>query len=89
MEVEQRHLQAIRQLQLQLAEARDGNGVHKEGAKVAHQNSADSSAYAHNKGNHVNAKDAGTSNGNLSFVSNGKLDGHSYSSSSSISSKVV
>lgn len=88
MELEQRHLQAIQQLQLELAEAREGNGMYKEGAKVADENSADSSSYAQNKRNQFNATDAGALNGNLGFISNGKLDGHPCTVSSSISSKV-
>lgn len=86
-EVEQHHLQAIRQLQLELAEARGRNGIYKESPKVSHQTSADSSSYIQNNGNQINMNDATTSNGSLSFMSNGNLDGHSYVPSSSISSK--
>jgi len=83
------HLQTIQQLQLELAETREHNGIYKEGAKVARQNSADSSSHGQNKGNQINANDSAASNGNLGFMSNGNLGGHPYVSSSSVSSKVV
>ena len=87
--MERHHLQTIQQLQLELAETREQNGIYKEGAKVARQNSADSSSYGQNKGNQINANDSGALNGNLGFMSNGNIDGHPYASSSSVSSKVV
>ena len=85
--MERHHLQTIQQLQLELAETREQNGIYKEGAKVACQNSADSSSYGQNKGNQINANDSGALNGG--FMSNGNIDGHPYASSSSVSSKVV
>lgn len=75
--MERHHLQAIQQLQLELAEAR---GIYKEDAKIARQNS---------DGSQINAKDAYTSNGNLGFMANGNLEGHPCASSSTVSSKVV
>ena len=87
--MERHHLQTIQQLQLELAKTRELNGIYKEGAKVAPQNSADSFSHGQNKGNQINANDSGASNGNLGFMSNENLDGHPYASSSSVYSKVV
>ncbi|ONK80014.1 uncharacterized protein A4U43_C01F12850 [Asparagus officinalis] len=86
-EVERHHLQTIQQLQLELAEVRERNGICKEDPEVTRQNSTDSSSYIQTKGNQINANDAGVSNGNLSFMSNGNLEGHPYTSSSDATSK--
>lgn len=84
--MERHHLQTIQQLQLELAEAR---GIYKDDAKVAPQNSTDSSSHTQTKGSQINANDANTSNGNMVFMSNGNLEGHPRASSSNVSSKVV
>lgn len=79
-------MQAIQQLQLELAEAKGNNGKHKDGPQVARENSMDSS---NSNANQINVKDGGKSNGQLGFSSNGSVDGTSaYVSASNPSSKV-
>lgn len=84
--MERHHLQAIQQLQLELAEARKKNGNYEDGSQITHENSTDSSSY---NGNQINVIDGGKSNGHLGFASNGSVDGtSSHVLSSSSSSKV-
>ncbi|URE46804.1 hypothetical protein MUK42_33260 [Musa troglodytarum] len=86
VEMEHHHLQAIQQLQLELAEARKKNGNYEDGSRVSHENSTDSSSY---NGNQINVIDGGKSNGHLGFASNGSVDGtSSHVLSSSSSSKI-
>ncbi|WOL05237.1 hypothetical protein Cni_G13964 [Canna indica] len=83
VEMERHHLQAIQQLQLELAEAREKNGIYKDGSRVNHETSMDSSSY---KENQISMKDDGKSNGHLGFTSNGSVDGPSSNVSASNSS---
>ncbi|XP_064984297.1 uncharacterized protein LOC104000469 isoform X5 [Musa acuminata AAA Group] len=86
VEMERHHLQAIQQLQLELAEARKKNGNYEDGSQITHENSTDSSSY---NGNQINVIDGGKSNGHLGFASNGSVDGtSSHVLSSSSSSKI-
>ncbi|THU54050.1 hypothetical protein C4D60_Mb10t20930 [Musa balbisiana] len=86
VEMERHHLQAIQQLQLELAEARKKNGNYEDGSRITHENSTDSSSY---NGNQINVIDGGKSNGHLGFASNGSVDGtSSHVLSSSSSSKI-
>ncbi|RRT83428.1 hypothetical protein B296_00014355, partial [Ensete ventricosum] len=86
VEMERHHLQAIQQLQLELAEARKKNGNYEDGSRVTQENSSDSSSY---NGNQINVIDGGKSNGHLGFASNGSVDGTSpVVLSSSSSSKI-
>ncbi|XP_010940952.1 uncharacterized protein [Elaeis guineensis] len=87
VEMERHHLQAIQQLQLDLAEARERSGMYKDNSRVPHENSKDSSSYVQSNGNQINANVSGTSNGNMGFLSNGNLDGGSSFISASNASK--
>ncbi|XP_008784462.2 uncharacterized protein LOC103703392 isoform X2 [Phoenix dactylifera] len=87
VDMERHHLQAIQQLQLELAEARERSEIYKDNSRVAHENSKDSSSYVQSNGNLINANDDGTSNGNMGFLSNGNLDGGSSFVSASSASK--
>ncbi|KAJ8466051.1 hypothetical protein OPV22_028603 [Ensete ventricosum] len=71
VEMEHYHMQAIQQLQLELAEARGNNRMYKDGLQVTHENSVDSSSY---DGNQINVKDDGKSDAHLGFTSNGSVD---------------
>ncbi|XP_042378526.1 uncharacterized protein LOC121971359 isoform X4 [Zingiber officinale] len=85
LEMEHHHMQAIQQLQLELAEARGNNGKHKDGSQVARENSVDSS---NSNASQINVIDGGKSNAQLGFSSNGSVDGTSaYVSTSNPSSK--
>ncbi|XP_074583629.1 uncharacterized protein LOC141839712 isoform X4 [Curcuma longa] len=85
LEMEHHHMQAIQQLQLELAEARGNNGKHKDGSQVAGEDSMDSS---NSNASQINVKDSGKSNAQLGFSSNGSVDGTSaYVSTSNPSSK--
>lgn len=64
-------MQAIQQLQLELAEARGNNRMYIDGLQVTHENSVDSSSY---DGNQINVKDDGKSDTHLGFTSNGSVD---------------
>nr|XP_029117926.1 uncharacterized protein LOC105035945 isoform X3 [Elaeis guineensis] len=75
VEMERHHLQAIQQLQLELADARERSGIYKDNSQVPHESSKGLSSYAQSKGNQINATDGGTLNGNMGFLSNGHLDG--------------
>ncbi|KAJ0964091.1 hypothetical protein J5N97_029213 [Dioscorea zingiberensis] len=85
MDMERHHLQAIQQLQLELAEAKERNGVTSDGLHSV-SSSMDSSFYVQSQGNQKaqdnGSNDTGTLDGNSKFISNGKLD----STPSSISS---
>ncbi|KAG6512024.1 hypothetical protein ZIOFF_030115 [Zingiber officinale] len=86
LEMEHHHMQAIQQLQLELAEARGNNGKHKDGSQVARENSVDSS---NSNASQINVIDGGKSNAQLGFSSNGSVDGTSaYVSTSNPSSKI-
>lgn len=79
-------MQAIQQLQVELAEARGKSGIYKDGGQVTHENSMDSSSY---NGNQVNLNDGGKANGHLQFTSNASVEGtSSYVSAANSSSKV-
>ncbi|CAD5192986.1 unnamed protein product [Musa acuminata subsp. malaccensis] len=71
VEMEHYHMQAIQQLQLELAEARGNNRLFIDGLQVTHENSVDSSSY---DGNQINVKDDGKSDTHLGFTSNGSVD---------------
>ncbi|XP_064946346.1 uncharacterized protein LOC103970782 isoform X2 [Musa acuminata AAA Group] len=71
VEMEHYHMQAIQQLQLELAEARGNNRMFIDGLQVTHENSVDSSSY---DGNQINVKDDGKSDTHLGFTSNGSVD---------------
>ncbi|XP_026665923.2 uncharacterized protein LOC103721343 isoform X3 [Phoenix dactylifera] len=77
VEMERHHLQAIQQLQLELADARERSGIYKDNSQVSHENSKGLSSYAQSKGNQINANDGGTINGNMGLLPNGNLDGGS------------
>ncbi|XP_039115879.1 uncharacterized protein MG269 homolog [Dioscorea cayenensis subsp. rotundata] len=75
MDMERHHLQAIQQLQLELTEARERNGVTSDGSQSASRSSLDSSFYVQSQGNQNNAtNDGGTSDVNPKLTPNGKLD---------------
>ncbi|XP_072989383.1 uncharacterized protein [Typha latifolia] len=75
-EMERHHLQAIQQLQLELAEARERNGRYKDDSRTACENPEDPSC-VQIKGNKNNVNDGGTGNANLGIIANGNVDGAS------------
>lgn len=73
--MERHHLQTIQQLQLELAEARERNGIYTEDSRMALSNSKDVAPYVQNKGNQFSVNESGTLNGNSGIIPNGNLDG--------------
>ncbi|KAK1258434.1 hypothetical protein QJS04_geneDACA006637 [Acorus gramineus] len=65
-EMEQRYVQTIQQLQLELAEMREKNGTSTENSQITHVNSDEPSSYIQNMGIQF-----GTSNVNSGVLSNG------------------
>ncbi|XXG68087.1 hypothetical protein AAC387_Pa06g1260 [Persea americana] len=74
-EMERHHLQTIQQLQLELAEARERNGIYTEDSRMALSNSKDVAPYVQNNGNQFSVNESGTLNGNSGIIPNGNLDG--------------
>ncbi|XP_010251793.1 PREDICTED: uncharacterized protein LOC104593576 isoform X2 [Nelumbo nucifera] len=73
-DMERLHLHTIQQLQLELAEARERNGVYADESCVAHANSKDVSQFGQNNGSQLNVNEGGTSNGNSGVLPNGNVD---------------
>lgn len=80
-------MKTIQQLQRDLAEVKEKNGMHKDGSCPTYENSTySSSSY---NGNLINVKDGGKSNGHLEFTSNGGEDrSSSFVSAANLSTKV-
>ncbi|URE14552.1 hypothetical protein MUK42_11905, partial [Musa troglodytarum] len=86
VEMEHHHMKTIQQLQRELAEVKEKNGMHKDGLCPTYENSTYSSSY---NGNLINVKDGGKSNGHLEFTSNGGEDrSSSFVSAANLSTKI-
>ncbi|XP_064982466.1 uncharacterized protein LOC135623432 isoform X2 [Musa acuminata AAA Group] len=86
VEMEHHHMKTIQQLQQELAEVKEKNGMHKDGSCPTYENSTHSSSY---NGNLINVKDGGKSNGHLEFTSNGGEDrSSSFVSAANLSTKI-
>ncbi|XP_020582706.1 uncharacterized protein LOC110026189 isoform X2 [Phalaenopsis equestris] len=72
VEMERHHIRTIQQLHLELAEARGGSEIYKDGSRITHENSTDSSSHLQ-KGNQMNATNNGISNKTLTDPSNGNF----------------
>ncbi|XP_068634135.1 uncharacterized protein [Aristolochia californica] len=70
-EMERLHLQTVQQLQLELAEARERNGISNNESQSARANSNDVSL---NKGSNFNINEGGSISGNSSVLQNGSTD---------------
>ncbi|XP_077214903.1 uncharacterized protein LOC143849669 isoform X3 [Tasmannia lanceolata] len=73
-EMERHHMQAIQQLQLELAEARERNGMYTDNSQSVHASSKDVSPYVENKGNQFNGNEGDALSGNSGILPNGNLD---------------
>ncbi|XP_058104943.1 uncharacterized protein LOC131248608 isoform X2 [Magnolia sinica] len=77
-EMERHHMQTIQQLQMELAEARDRNGIYTDDSRTAHANShansKESSPYVQNKGNQFSVNEGGPLSGNSGILPNGNID---------------
>ncbi|OVA14768.1 hypothetical protein BVC80_1819g95 [Macleaya cordata] len=71
-DMERHHLQAIQQLQLELAEARERSGVYTDESYMVHANTKEASTFGQNKGTQLN--DGATLSGNTGVVPNGNVD---------------
>lgn len=67
-------MQTIQQLQLELAQTREQNGVYTEDSRMTHSNSKDVAPYVQNEGNQFNVNESGTLNGNSGMMPNGNLE---------------
>ncbi|GMH08835.1 hypothetical protein Nepgr_010675 [Nepenthes gracilis] len=87
-EMERLHMQAIQQLQLELAGARENNGSYNEESRMSQTNSNDVSQFPQNNGSHVEANGSGMPKGNSAGLSNGNSDNsQSFISSGNIASQ--
>ncbi|KAK9122269.1 hypothetical protein Syun_019886 [Stephania yunnanensis] len=73
-EVERHHLQNIHQLQLELAEARERNGIYTDESRMTHAESRDASQYSPNKGNQFNLNESTALTGNSEVLPNGNVE---------------
>ncbi|KAK9145775.1 hypothetical protein Sjap_005678 [Stephania japonica] len=73
-DVERHHLQNIHQLQLELAEARERNGIYTDESRVTHADSKDASQYSPNKGNQFNLNENAGLTGNSEVLPNGNVE---------------
>ncbi|KAF5185627.1 hypothetical protein FRX31_024787 [Thalictrum thalictroides] len=73
-DMERHHLQAIQQLQLELAEARQRNGIYTDESSLDRANSEEASSFGQTKGTQFTVNEDGTISSNLGVVSNGNLD---------------
>lgn len=67
------HLQTIRQLKLELTEARERSGTSVSESRVGHAQSKDASVQGEDKGNQFNVNAAGVS-GNSEVLMNGETN---------------
>ncbi|KAK9093817.1 hypothetical protein Scep_025286 [Stephania cephalantha] len=73
-DVERHHLQNIHQLQLELAEARERNGIYTDESRMTHAESKDASQYSPNKGNQFNLNESTALTGNSEVLPNGNVE---------------
>ncbi|PIA48790.1 hypothetical protein AQUCO_01300014v1 [Aquilegia coerulea] len=73
-DMERHHLQAIQQLQLELAEARQRSGIYTDESSIDRANSEEASSFGQTKGTQFTVNEDGTISSNPRVVPNGNLD---------------